>query len=411
MKAQDRTSRKIIWQGVVLLLLIFLAISRWLPGSDPLTPETSSRGVLQIVLLVFAVILAFLFYRVNGILAGFKLPTYIILIVFCLWAAISAIWAPSAVLAVGKALSLLMIVLIVAALANHLKLNAVSSERVIFPALIFFIAFLLIDNWLTYGNLFQMTEILNRQRLLLGHNHPNESAIYLASALFFCVVAIWQSRRTKRLFLILLALCLMVLLWRTDSRTSIIASFFTIFLFVVLKMPSARSGFLAALLGLMVTIVALLFIFMRMSVNGTLTENFRTVLGRFELWETSFSLLPSVNIGGNGYFSSRFYLIPSSGWASHTHNALVEMIFDVGIVGVIIFVAFFFSILPVFLQAKRFPVVISFLILSIIEGLTDVNLFFPTLIMTILCLLIFEWQFEKISISPVHNKQQKAEEI
>jgi|GEM_PF-5309367 len=393
MSVQDKKSRMIIWQGVVLLLLIFLAVSRWLPGSDPLSPETSSRGILEIFLLCLATLLAVLFFGLDTFFSGFKLPTFIILIFFCAWAAITAIWAPSAVLALGKAAGLLMIVFIVAGLAYQLSQAEVPSEKVIFPALMAFLIFLLIDNRLTYGTFLPSTMILDRQRLLLGHNHPNESAIYLATLIFFCVFLAYGSSRSRQLFLFLTVFFALFLLIRTDSRTSIIALLITVYLLIMLRMPTPRSRLFTFLGGVILVIVFLSVLFFVYSEKETLQDVFRTVLGRVELWRKAFSLLPAINIGGNGYYSARFYLLPIWGWASHAHNAFVEMIFDLGIVGVIILFAFFLSILPNILRPGQAPVFFCFLIFTLLQSITDVVIFIPSILMTLICLLIFEQQF------------------
>lgn len=393
MRVQDRKSRMIMWQGVVLLLLIFLAVSRWLPGSDPLSPETSSRGILEIILLCLATLLAVLFFGLDTFFSGFKLPTFIILIFFCAWAAITAIWAPSAVLALGKAAGLLMIVLIVAALAYQLSQSGVPSEKVILPALLIFVIFLLVDNRFTYGAFLPSTVILERQRLLLGHNHPNESAIYLATLIFFCVVLSYGSRWSRRLFFFLIGLFAFFLLIRTDSRTSLIALLLTVFLLIALKMPTSRFRILTILIGVICAILLLSALLIVLSENGTLQEVFRTVLGRVELWKTAISMLPAINIGGNGYYAARFYLLPIWGWASHAHNALVEMIFDLGIVGVLMLFSFFLSFLPNILRPGRAPVFFCFLIFTLLQSITDVEIFIPSILMTLICLLVFEQQF------------------
>jgi O-antigen ligase len=393
MNERARNNRVTMTKGIILLFLIYLAISRWLPGSDPLMPETSSRGVLEIVLLVFAVLITVLFFGIDGLLVGFKSPTFVIVFLFSLWAVVTAIWAPSHLLAVGKAGNLLMISLIAAALAKRLTKANISAEKIILPSLVIFVLFLIVTNRLTYGDFFPMRLITGRTRLFFGYNHPNESSIYVATILFFSLVAFYGSSKKKKVALLILMVAAGILLYYSGSRTSIIALFVCSFLYISLRMPTPRSRSLSVIIGSAAALVIVYLLFFLHTDNQTLGVNTNTVQSRFQLWKLAFQFMPDFNLAGNGYYSSRFYLMPLVGWAYHTHNTLIEVLFGTGIVGLLFFVAFFVSILPQILRPLSFTVGFCFLAFALLESILEVELFVPSVVMTLTCLLVYQNQF------------------
>jgi O-antigen ligase len=377
---------------VALLLLVFLALSRWLPGSDPLKPETSGRGMLQVVFLLAAAVLVVIFYGIKEPIQAFKFPAFVILLGYSLWAGVTALWAPSLSLAGGQAFSLLLIVVVTAALAQQLVKHHLAASTVILCALGIMVAFLLVVNLFAYGDLFPMRDLNGRPRMYLGYDHPNGTSIYLAIFIFLCLVTFFKMKKLwQKGLLVLAALAAAGLLWLSGSRTSILALLLCGFIYIAFILPNWRARL--AYLGTGLVLAAAGTVLLLTKFSGAAFFDTQTLDSRVKLWQSVFAIMPAWNVFGTGFFSSRFFDLVKWDWAFYTHNSFVEAIFGTGFIGIAFIVAFLVSIWKIIARPGRNPVFFCFFLFALLESNMEVELFFPTMLMAAFTLLLFEHLF------------------
>jgi len=67
--------------------------------------------------------------------------------------------------------------------------------------------------------------------------------------------------------------------------------------------------------------------------RGQRAEDVETLNGRAELWEGALTLLREQPVFGYGYQGSRRLLLDILPWAGHAHNAMIEALLDLGVLG------------------------------------------------------------------------------
>jgi O-antigen ligase len=67
--------------------------------------------------------------------------------------------------------------------------------------------------------------------------------------------------------------------------------------------------------------------------RGQTTEEFVNMTGRTSLWDVAIDLLMQRPLLGHGYQAARDVLLQQVNWGGHAHNALIDSLFSVGLVG------------------------------------------------------------------------------
>lgn len=189
-------------------------------------------------------------------------------------------------------------------------------------------------------------------------------------------------------FLVLMNLGALVL---THSRTSMAALVVAIFLTMLVHATPARLS--ALFMGICLVIIAALTIdydtlFQLLSRSGEASE-ITSGTGRAEIWAFVVTLIAQKPLWGWGYASSNA-IIPAAAAeigfvASHGHNAYLQIAFCIGYIGLFLFAALIF--LKIFFALKyQSQMVIGFLFLVLVDGLTEPIAFQGPVIATALVL-------------------------
>ena len=276
-----------------------MCLSSWpLPGGcrggDPLNPESGSRAWIEIAILSLAFVLMIFMWGPRTALQGFKSPTFVVLLFFGIWALITSAWAQDTVLAVGKSIELIMISFIGVTIAYQTAKSDTSFFKIVLASLIILVIFLFFINLLVYHNLFPIRYFGARARFVMGFEHPNVTTMYFSS---ICLISTYLFFKRSHLFIKLLygflILMSLVLVYMTDSRTTMLGVFIGILLFAFFKIKSKHLRVILVLLGLIVvTLIGVVLTsgIFDLRVNTFLANHpdFLTLNGRVKLMECFF---------------------------------------------------------------------------------------------------------------------------
>ena len=162
----------------------------------------------------------------------------------------------------------------------------------------------------------------------------------------------------------------------SNSRTALVAMVFAILAAGLVKFSPAR--FAAALFGFSALVLAALLVdydalFSMLSRSGDATE-IATGTGRTMIWEGTLDLVAMKPLLGWGYASSvqvfPQYIFIESYTPPHAHNAFLQVLFSIGIVGLIVFTLIFAIKLGTALW-YRDKVNLAFVLFLLIDGLAE----------------------------------------
>jgi O-antigen ligase len=187
--------------------------------------------------------------------------------------------------------------------------------------------------------------------------HPIVAATFAAVAALFVLVQLLTAEAPlrRRLFGFPLWMALPPLvaaLIVTNSRGPLLAFALAAGVLLVLR----ATGALSRAVGLTVGLVAALLIVgsgetltdllergrggpafvEKLLYRGQSLDEMTTITGRSELWEVTGSLIAERPALGVGYLGSRAALLEAAPWAAYAHNALLQTLVDVGIVGTLL---------------------------------------------------------------------------
>ena len=398
-------SRWVYWQGVFLMLLVFLAYERWLPGGSDLTPQNGIRGWIEIILIALAFLIAISTWGPRPFLNGFSLNTFICLILFGALATVSALWSPNFQLSLGKAGGLVLIILLACAIAFQSARLNLPVEKMTLAALILVGVFLLLVNLVQFQTLIRIDWSSNRPRLLLAYEHPNTTAELFGAGLLTGMYILMSTRFSQRWLLYLLAVISMASgLVLTDSRGAFLATLISVSL-LLLSRIKPKYWFVIALISITALVIGLLVLnllgYLEPVVQGIIAQNpdWATLNGRLKLWTAVVNNPLATNLIGVGYSASRYILVGSFSWGLNSHNSFLEVFITVGVTGLLIILAFYAVCLSLLKHWRAYPLPLAMLIYASIHSLIEVRLFAPDLLMFITCIFIFHQQFLQKTIS------------
>lgn len=400
-KNDSRVKLKVFYQSILLFLLIGLALTRWMPGGNPLNPESGSRAWVEISILLFVFMLMIFFWGPKSVFLGLKSPSLLILLTFGLWALFTAFWSPNPVLSIGKAAELILVSIIIATIAYQTAQTGSSFIKSILVAMLFLIAFLFFINLINYQTPFPIKLFGTRARFILGLNHPNATTIYFSTIVLFSTHLFFKEKKILlKLVYVLLVLTNLYFIELTDSRTTILSVLVGILLLVYFQFRSKRLMYtiiMAVLIALVLAGIILGSGLVDRPIHVYLSQHpdFFTLNGRTDLWKTAFQNVSDMNFGGLGYYNSRFLFLNElgEGWGFNLHNSYLEVFFTTGFVGITLAAFFYFSTIPQMKYLRKFSLPIVFLLYMSMEGLMENRLFTPTIPFTIALGLIYYQQF------------------
>jgi exopolysaccharide production protein ExoQ len=307
-------------------------------------------------------------------------------VLFGLWALMTAPLALHSAHALGAAVALWCMILFVPGVLR--QLTGPQVLLVIVGTLSAFVAV----SWVTYfavpqlGRTEFVTADLEVRYRLGGLAHAN--ALGRVTALLIAVLWVAGLQRCLRWRSVLLLLGLAVVtLIATDCRTAMIAAAATTVLIVLRRFPAGWVLFVALTVAILALSAGLavslgLFevdadaLFARLSRGGT-AEGIYTLTGRVHIWQFVAEKIRQSPLVGYGYGCTRFVLTGSEHLAVyHAHNQLLNVVLSVGLVGGLLLVAMFVTQLGSWVvRPQTFPDAV--LVLVIVGGLADNMVFTP----------------------------------
>jgi O-antigen ligase len=172
---------------------------------------------------------------------------------------------------------------------------------------------------------------------------PTHVSMIGGLVLLLCLI-MYTLERGKRKWLLLLGLLAACVMFLGAGKTAIVASVIAAVIFLMYQ-KGFRTGYLAALLGALSLLFLVVFFaspvgnYFKDYAQGSNLESFS---GRIKLWQSATPTIEQNFLLGHGYCASRFFalLMPlSDQWQMHMHNAFIEVLYNNGIVGLVMIVA------------------------------------------------------------------------
>jgi O-antigen ligase len=404
-------AQKRIIQSGFIALLIFLSLTRWIPGGNVAAIESSARAYIEIILLVAAFVISILFWGLPPLIQSFRSPIFLVAVLYGVWAFISGFWAPSQLLAFGKAVSFLLLVLTAGGIAVRLRQDGIEPEWLFFTTTVIGILFLLAVNWVKLGSPFVMQMFGTRERFSLAFDHPNDASFPLFLVVFFATIFFEKPRKNSHKILVfLIGLCGAVGLYYTNSRTAIALTLLYLLTYPFLRIIRSKRqiffGVIIACFALsLLLFVASAGVFQEvLQISPDQTDELSTLNGRVPLWDNLLTLSETSPWVGMGYFSSRTYGLENSDWAFSAHNTLLDSFFSLGFVGLFLVGMFILFSFTLFINPqKNFLAMVLFLYI-LCEGFLETTLFVPNFRMFILLLFLVNTQLKQFSKTPPLNQ-------
>lgn len=388
-------------QAFIVLLLTFLAFSRFVPGGDVLSPETGMHGAIEVSLLALTLFLTFVMWGTRPLLSTIRIPVCVITFLFGLWATVSAFWSPNYLLTLGNALGLIIITITTFTISYQVELNGISLERLVLDTIVVFVIILFLLNFVEKGTFFSINWDSARPRLLLVNDVANVGATYFsAPTLLAFHLLITAEYKRDRLRYILVFFISAFLLYLTNARTEMAAVIIAMLVIVVLHLKPKVMVLIGSVLSVLVFVPLIFIIIVEPTYLATLVNNLiqshpdlLTLNGRISLWNDVIAVLPSASLwSGVGYAATRYQLLSYFFWATHAHNSYLEVMMGTGGIGVFLVLLFYISSLYfLFLKGIRkyiFP--LALLIYISITSINAVTMFLPRFSMAILILFVFQ---------------------
>jgi O-antigen ligase len=356
-------SKAWVYALTLFLLLAFIPV---LPGGEATqVTSTSLRGAFEVAMLGLGFLLALgviAYYRAYHVITHVFRGPSLFIVLFAVWATFSSLWSPDPVLTAAKGLELFAIAgicLVVVFLSQRHQLDHVGLLR---RVLLTLIAVLFAVNLLAHGTPFPQTADY-RPRFFLGFGHPLTTGTLLALTILLTLFS-----RVSHVKRILILLPLGALLLMADARgptLGLLAAAAAVLWLIAFRQPYAwfkqRVGlYLAVASHLALAALVLMGLGLTALPHVLIDYVFqqypdaRTLNGRLEVWGVALSVTRDHLLTGVGYSATRFFLINQVSWgAGQAHNALIETLMSVGLVGTVFFLGFFFTVLCGAIQAAK----------------------------------------------------------
>jgi len=410
--------KRVLWQSVLLLLLVFLAFSRWTVGGDPLSPQTGTRAYVEIGMVVFAFVLMLFMWGPGVFFKSFRSSSFTILFAFGIWTVITVFWAGNPIMTLGKSIELLVIAFLGAGIASQSSAAGVSIVKTLLIALLLLIGFLFLVNIAYYHTPVPFRPYMNRARFVMGFDHPNTTVMFFSSVAILLSYLFFSSRDLyQRIWMVIGIVISLAFIYLTDSRTSMFSVLVAILLLALWKIRSKRvitSILLVFLIAL--TVVSLILVSGKFDrrINNFIAnhQDFLTLNGRTGLWASAFETIDGANIGGLGYYNSRFLFLGSlgQGWGYNLHNSYLELFFTTGWIGLFFVILFYFSLAFLLPSIRTNPLPLIIFFYMSLEGIMESRLFIPTIPFLVAITLIFHQQFQVMNacLSPHSIVEQSS---
>ena len=364
----------------------------WVLASTTFLPDlggegaVSQRGLITASLRLAAFGLVIILVSPSRFFRAISKPAILLLLMIGAYAMLSAAWSSDTVRALGKSGEFLLVIASAAALGQFASEKRLDFAKLIFWGSLVAIFIYLLLNLVYHGSPLAFRQIAgqDRVRLVFGYNHP----LVAARILLFGLAGAWgilanpNINRSAKGFIAVSYASFLALIYLTNARVALgMATLLTAALFfILLQNPARRVTFLILLGGSVLACFAILFI---PAVNQTLLssidlEELLSINGRVRIWTHEFTHLKNLPIYGYGYQAYDFFLTMKAEWATHSHNALLEMFFSFGVFGIIFYFALLVIYLPLILNIKQEPLLGILFLIIILDSMLSIGIIMPT---------------------------------
>ena len=226
-----------------------------------------------------------------------------------------------------------------------------------------------------------------------------------------CFSAESRKQVGKKLLYGVIIILFFVLLYFTNSRTTLISLIFVLCFYLVFQINSIHAKAILIAIGGIIGVLLTSLLIMELT-NGDFFSklgidfSIKSLLGRLSLWSGVLQKFDHNILGGYGYFSSRFYLLSDVAWGYNSHNTYLEVLSSTGLIGFILMFFFYFSTWSIIKYYKIFSLALLYLIYALIESFMEVTLFSPSVVMNTTLVLVFYMQFT-LQLPPTENHAAK----
>lgn len=329
----------------LIVLIVFLAFFRWLPGGDPLNPTTGVRAFVEIGLLGVVGMLSFLWWTKrlwSALLKGWwlLLPSG--------WAILTSLWSPTPSLTFVKAIELFVITLIAGAIWKG-PITFLDWLRVVQRALIFLVLLGIGLNVVYYntpfyygpppGSYFALGS--DRIRFTLAAGHPLEVGHLFALLLLVSVALMGRGLRLSSAILVAISLWGLLAAQARASLAMAIAASLWGFVRSFRKRLGHVGGLLEGAILLAAAFLMPTLLLENLEPIFLYVPDLDTLNGRIPLWENVLGALlsdPLLLLLGTGFAATRFLTYDLAFWnPGHTHNGFLEILTGMGAVGLVFY--------------------------------------------------------------------------
>lgn len=184
-----------------------------------------------------------------------------------------------------------------------------------------------------------------------GILNPSEHKLLNRTALFLCVIAMLLTGKRGPLIFVAFAIFVLYFLYQSNQKN------------VVKKI-------LQVIGVIMVLVVAVIVLYNYVPQLATFISRFQetasagdVTLGRSAYWNLAFEMFSSNIVFGTGWYRFAEFTIQNLGFSTYAHNIYMQLLAETGIVGTLLFLAWFISVLTVsiqfFIKARKGIIVCS----------------------------------------------------
>ncbi|RKQ88843.1 O-antigen ligase [Brockia lithotrophica] len=343
----------------LIVLLVFSAFFRWLPGGNPLDPTTGVRALVEIGLLGVVEVLSFFWWAKrlwSALLNGWwlLLPSG--------WAVLTSLWSPSPSLTFVKATELFAITLLAGAIWRG-SLTFLDWLRVVQWALMFLVLLGIGLNVVYYNTPFyyglppgdDSAMGPTRVRFTLAAEHPLVVGHLFALLLLVSLALMVRSLRLSSAILVAISLWGLLATQARASLAMTIAALLWGFERSYRRRLGRIGGLLEIVLFLIVAFLMPTLVSETLETASVYAPDVDTLNGRIPLWESVLETLLSDStllLLGTGFEATRFLTYDLAYWnPGHTHNGFLEILAGTGVIGL----AFYFPTMLFLVRASLNP--------------------------------------------------------
>lgn len=236
-------------------------------------------------------------------------------------------------------------------------------------------------------------------------SNPNYYAFYISLVVLFCLYNISKCRHWQsKLFYLLLIPLNLVALYLTECRTTFVVLLLSV---PVLLAFFHRKRWLVLYLVLLAAGCGVLIAFRdKVPLLPRVDEIGMDFVKRMDIWRGAIQSIGDAPLFGRGYNSyARIHTQYGTFSADHSHNLILELCMDFGLVGAVVLFSYFFinvrKIIRLHQQNQchtRYALTVAVLACVFLHGMFDITMLWPQTALLLMYVLGFSTDYDKVYI-------------